>query len=185
MYVWFQVINDGRMILWRKRVNSTRGLDIQISVQLFNVDNLRKLADIDQFLGQTPTPAAPHFSVATEHCAAAEISPAYTPGKHELSLPTAFDDMPEFFVVAENPTLPSKAGHSTICIYAINPIAHCMEVFPQDWFNDGSLDYGYQWITCAVRDPASKRLLVSGIRLGGFVLDETGRGIELRLPATK
>jgi hypothetical protein len=43
-------------------------------------------------------------------------------------------------------------------------------------------DYGYQWITCATRESTTRRLLVSGIRIDTFVLDETGRQIELRLP---
>ena len=116
----------------------------------------------------------PHFLIAPESYACVEISTAYEPGKHVLSLPSVFDRVPEFFVVAENPTLPKAVAAPSFCIYAVNPAAREIEVFPQDWFNDGTLDYGYQWITCATRDPATRRLLVSGIRIGKFVLDETG-----------
>lgn len=90
--------------------------------------------------------------------------------------------VPEFFVVADNPVLPKAAGAASFCIYAVDPAAHRIEVFPQDWFNDGTPNYGYQWITCATRDPATRRLLVSGIRIDNFILDETGRRIEQRLP---
>jgi hypothetical protein len=67
-------------------------------------------------------------------------------------------------------------------MYAIDPAARSTDVFPQDWFNDGTPDYGYEWITCVTRDPATRGLFVNGIRIDTFILDETGRQIELRLP---
>jgi hypothetical protein len=147
-----------------------------------NIDNLRRLADLDEWLVQEPPPVVPHFSVSPEFCAYAEISAAHQPGEHELFLPSPFDRVPEFFVVAENPALAKAAGTASFCIYAVDPAARRIEVFPQDWFNDGTPDYGYQWITCATRDPATRRLLVSGFRIDNFILDETGRRIEKRLP---
>ncbi|MEW6436340.1 MAG: hypothetical protein AB1508_04125 [Pseudomonadota bacterium] len=133
-------------------------------------------------MAQEPPPVAPHFSIAPEFCAVTEISAAHTAGKHDLSLPAAFDRVPEFIVVSENPALPKEWGKGSFCLYAIDPANRSLEVFPQDWFNDGTPDYGYQWITCATRDPATRRLLVGGIRIDSFILDETGRRIELRLP---
>jgi hypothetical protein len=182
MYIWFRVLDEGWMLLWRRRQNAPEAIPAPIVVQLLNMDHLRRLADLDEWLTQEPPPVDPHFSVSPEFCTNVEISAAYLPGKHELSLPSPFDRVPEFFVVAENPALPKAVGIASFCIYAVDPAAHRIEVFPQDWFNDGTPDYGYQWITCATRDPATRRLLVSGIRIDNFIFDETGRRIEQRLP---
>jgi hypothetical protein len=181
MYIWFRVLDEGRMLLWSRRLAAEQTIPSPITVHLLNVDQLRRLAGLDRWLAQKPTPVDPHFSLAPEFCASTEISAAYPPGKSELSLPSAFDRVPEFFVVAENPSLPKESGKASFCIYAVDPGARRIEVFPQDWFNDGTPDYGYQWITCATRDPATRRLLVSGIRIDNFILDETGRQIALRL----
>jgi hypothetical protein len=182
MYIWFRPLEEGWMLLWRTRHDAQLAMPTAIVVQLLNVDQLRRLADLDQWLGQTPPPVDPHFSAPSEFCATTEISAAYAAGEHSLSLPPAFERVPEFFVVAQNPALPTEPGGATFCIYAVDPAARTIEVSPQDWFNDGTPDYGYQWITCATRDPASRRLLVSGFRIDSLILDETGRQVEQRLP---
>jgi hypothetical protein len=182
MYTWFQVLSDGWMLLWSRQPSVGEIIPSPILVHLLNVDYLRRLVDLDRWLAQKPAPVDPYLWVAPEFRISTEIRPAYPPGKHELLLPPAFDRVPEFFVVADNPVLPKQSGNASFCIYAIDPAARSIEVFPQDWFNDGTPDYGYQWITCATRDPATYRLLVSGFRIDNFVLDETGRQIELRLP---
>lgn len=182
MYVWFRVLDEGRMLLWSREQRAEQVPPAPIVVQLINVDHLRRLADLEEWLAQRPPPVDPHFLIAPEFQARVEISAAYEPGAHDLSLPSPFDRVPEFFVVAENPALPKAAGTASFCIYAVDPAARRIEVFPQDWFNDGTPDYGYQWITCATRDSATRRLLVSGFRIDNFILDETGRRIEKRLP---
>jgi hypothetical protein len=184
MYIWFRVLDDGWMLLWSRDHPLTQPLAVSapIVVQLINLDHLRRLPDLDQWLAQKPPSVEPYFLITPEFCAKAEISAAYEPGKHALSLRPAFDRAPEFFVITQNPALPKAPGCASFCIYAVDPAAHSIEVLPQDWFNDGTPDYGYQWITCATRDPETRRLIVSGFRIDNFVLDETGRRIEQRLP---
>lgn len=182
MYVWFRSLEEGWMLLWSLRRSPEQIAPASIAVQLLNVDHLRRLTNLDQWLAQESAPVGPHFLIAPEFTTTAEIHPAYAPGKHELSLPSAFDRVPEFFVVAENPALPKQPGCASFCIYAIDPAARGIEVLPQDWFNDGTPDYGYEWITCATRDPVTRRLMVSGFRIDNVVLDETGRRIQQRLP---
>jgi hypothetical protein len=180
MYIWFQVLDEGRMLLWNRGYDRTPS---SIPVHLINIDHLHRLVDLDRWLAQKPAPVDPYFRVDPEFCISTEIRRAYPPGKHELLLPPAFDCVPEFFIVADNPTLRKQSGRaSSVCIYAIDAAARSIEVFPQDWFNDGTPDYGYQWITCATRDPPTRRLLVGGFRIDNFVLDASGRQIELRLP---
>jgi hypothetical protein len=182
MYTWFRPLEEGWMLLWRMHHGEQPALPVGIIVQLLNVDQLRRLTDLDQWLARTPTSVDPHFVVASEFRACTEVSTAYAAGKHDLTLPPAFDRVPEFFVVSQNPALPREPDGATFCIYAIDPTARTIDAIPQDWFNDGKPDYGYQWITCATRDPATRRLLVSGFRIDSLVLNETGRGVEQRLP---
>jgi hypothetical protein len=182
MYIWFRPLEEGWMLLWRTRRDAPPAVPTAIVVQLLNVDQLRRLPDLDHWLAQAPPPDDPYFVAPSEFSATTEVNTAYSAGRHSLSLPSAFDRVPEFFVVAQNSALPREPGGATFCIYAVNPAARTIEVSPQDWFNDGTPDYGYEWITCATRDPATRRLLVSGFRIDSLILDETGRRIEQRLP---
>ncbi|MBI5301277.1 MAG: hypothetical protein HY868_04000 [Chloroflexi bacterium] len=54
-----------------------------------------------------------------------------------------------------------------------------VEVYPQDWFNKGDYDFGYQWITRVARDEDGK-IIGDGIRLDRFRLDASGRNIETK-----
>jgi hypothetical protein len=184
MYNWFQPLDEGWMLLWSRRhaPDQLAAISVPIVVLLLNLDHLRQLQDLDQWSAEEPAPITPHFSTAPEFCATAEISAAYTAGKHHLSLPAAFTHVPEFFIVTDNPTLPKVQETASSCVYAVDPAKQSIEVLPQDWFNEGKLDYGYQWITCVTRDATTRRLLVSGVRIDNFILDETGRRVEQRLP---
>lgn len=50
-------------------------------------------------------------------------------------------------------------------------------MIPQDWFNHGDYDFGYQWVTLVAREPGD-RIVGEEIRIGAFVLDETGRRVS-------
>lgn len=50
-------------------------------------------------------------------------------------------------------------------------------VAPQDWFNQGPYDFGYQWITRMARLPDVGEIVGEGIRLGVFRLDSPCRQI--------
>jgi hypothetical protein len=71
----------------------------------------------------------------------------------------------------------SKAN---LALLVANPRASTYRLCPQDWFNGGSFDYGYQWATRVFRDPVTKQVHGEGIRIGSFVLDDS-----LRNPRTQ
>jgi len=157
MYVWFQPLDDGKMLLWRRQTVPPTA-NASIVVQLISLDQLRRIQDLNDWLDKSPKPDQPHFSTAPQFVAEFEFYTVLDAGKHSLILPAGFEHVPEFFVIADNPTLPALPGLASCCVYAINPIQQSVDVLPQDWFNEGGLDYGYQWITCIVRDPATGRL---------------------------
>lgn len=68
-------------------------------------------------------------------------------------------------------------------VWRIAPMGKELEVIPQDWFNDGDFDFGYEWITRIGRD-SKNRLVGDGIRIGPFRLDESGRNLDCWLDET-
>jgi hypothetical protein len=62
-------------------------------------------------------------------------------------------------------------------ILEFNPRLGTIKYFPQHWFNKSNADFGYEWITRAVRD-RNGIIHGQGIRISDFILDDTG--CELR-----
>jgi hypothetical protein len=180
MYSRFQFVEPGRLLIWNQPYVDPSHHS-PITVRLLDLASLRRLEGVDKWVATKPRHEHPYFDAAGL-IAKAEISAGYPVGTHALELPPAFGELPEFFIVTGNSTLPTGLDRSATCISVVSPAAGTTEVLPQDWFNNGGFDYGYQWLTSAVRDPVSRRLIVRGIRLPDAILDETGRRIERALP---
>jgi len=71
-----------------------------------------------------------------------------------------------------------QSGHANQALLVANPSERHIRLYPQDWFNDGRVDLGYQWVTRVVRDPRTNRVRGDGIRIGAFVLDDTLRNLQ-------
>jgi hypothetical protein len=108
----------------------------------------------------------------------------------EVSLPTAVIGEPRGWTVPEPLTNteellilchssaiePSPVlERSNLALLIAKPSAGIYELYPQDWFNNASLDYGYQWVTRVARDPESGRIHGEGVRIRPFVLDDSLR----------
>lgn len=51
-------------------------------------------------------------------------------------------------------------------------------IYPQEWFNKGSFDFMYQWISKIGRDPVTHEIIGEGVRIGSFVLKKDYSGIK-------
>jgi hypothetical protein len=80
-------------------------------------------------------------------------------------------------VLADNSLIIKTDATVNRSIYCLRPDKNEVEVLPQDWFNHGEYDFGYQWITKVARDSHSGRIAGTGIRLRSFLLDDSGRRI--------
>ena len=68
--------------------------------------------------------------------------------------------------------------HSNLTLIVARPADGSYTLYPQDWFNAGGFDYGYEWVTRVARDPRTGKVHGDGIRIGPFVLDATLRHLE-------
>ena len=56
MYVWFQVIDEGWMLLWSRGGDAEPKNPKPVVILLLNVDYLQPLPDLDEWLAQKPPP---------------------------------------------------------------------------------------------------------------------------------
>jgi hypothetical protein len=92
-----------------------------------------------------------------------------------IEFPEVLKEIEELLVLFRPNPYPDKMN---LCLMIMHPRENTLEVIPQEWYNEGKFDYGYQWITRVARDPITAKIFGEGIRLGEFVLDDENRKIE-------
>jgi hypothetical protein len=120
-----------------------------------------------------------HYLFADSVDCAASVSFDLLPGVETLSVkfPKVFKSFGEFIAVVNIPDDTAESPNTALVV--INPAANRVDVYMQDWFNlSGKVDFGSQWITRAIRNPETGRIIVEGIRLPRLELDETNRQIK-------
>lgn len=97
-------------------------------------------------------------------------------GTHKLEVPLELQTVDELIVPT---SLPAKGGDDAA--FALNVLylrAGLVEVLPQKWFTRSQYDVGPNWITRAVRDPESHRIVGECFGVGTFLLQEDGCRLE-------
>lgn len=69
----------------------------------------------------------------------------------------------------------SDGGHAAASFHIWRPRDGTMQIVPLKWFNSGSVDLGYQWITRCAFDPETNWIFGDGFRIGRFAVDLDGK----------
>jgi hypothetical protein len=64
-----------------------------------------------------------------------------------------------------------------LALMVVKPRQSSYRLYPQDWFNDGGMDLGYQWVTRVARNPETNQIHGEGIRIQPFILDGSLRNL--------
>ena len=110
-----------------------------------------------------------------------EFSTVVQEGVQSICSPAEFGKLQEILVLADfGPKDEASNNWDSMyrAIFAFDFREQQVTVLPQKWFNTGSYDFGYQWITRVQREPATNQIVGEGIRLGNFRLDSSGTQIE-------
>jgi hypothetical protein len=149
-----------------------------LRLALFAIDRLRPIEDVTSRIAQL----GPSQRLATnsEPESVFEIATHLADGAHTLSVPAQFQGLGEILMLAPSTAEGRRHDHfreMSECLWILNTDTGSLSVIPQDWFNEGSYDFGYQWITRVARMPGSSEIVGEGIRLGVFALDPSNRRI--------
>ncbi|MBL7996145.1 hypothetical protein JNM05_12300 [bacterium] len=105
------------------------------------------------------------------------ISSSVEAGDHKVDFPLEFRVLDELLIVTNN-GLSNNWDQMFTAIFVVHPKIGRLIVYPQDWFNSGKYDFGYQWITRAARQPETGIIFGDGIRIAKFELDESCRNVK-------
>ena len=113
---------------------------------------------------------------ATEPLAEFELSTRLPEGTHKIEVPEEFRSLDELLLLSSRPA--KTRDDAAANVYVLHPQAGLVQVLPQKWFTASKYEVGKQWIARITRDPGSHRLLGEGVRIGSFVLAESGCEVE-------
>jgi hypothetical protein len=113
---------------------------------------------------------------ATAPAAEMEISSRLTAGTHRMEVPPDLRDLDELLLLGPYPA--ASNDDAACAVLVLRPRAGELTVLPQTWYTANKCDVGYQWITRVARDPATGRIVGSGIRVPNFELTEDGMRVE-------
>jgi len=97
----------------------------------------------------------------------------------KLYIPDSLREMDEILILAHSSALAGWTwDRNNLCLLSLKPKTGTCDFYPQDWFNNGGYDYGYEWVTHVAREPKSQKICGAGVRIKSFILDRTNRKIE-------
>ena len=101
-----------------------------------------------------------------------EIPLALHPGTHKIEIPRDLASIDEVIVPTSYKAM--SDDDPAFALFVLYPQAGLVDVLPQKWFTAAQYRVGQQWITRAIRDPDTQRILGECFGVGTFLLEEDG-----------
>lgn len=141
-----------------------------IRLVCFDADQL-KAFDVAEVAGWFKQSSERIYS-ATAPVADFEIPLSLAAGTHTIERPSAFSTIDELIVPTSYKAMSQDDPAFALFVFYLQ--AGLVEVLPQKWFTAAQYQVGQHWITRAVRDRESQRILGECFGVGTFLLEEDG-----------
>jgi len=145
-----------------------------IRLVCFDPDQL-KAFDVAEVAGWFKQSSERIYS-ATAPIAEFDLPLSLSAGTHKIEIPSDFSAIDELIVPTSYK--PMTQDDPAFALFVLYLQAGLVEVLPQKWFTGAQYQVGQQWITRAVRDPESHRILGECFGVGTFLLEEDGRRLS-------
>jgi len=186
MYTYTMALDEHSVLIWRQQY-ATKPADT-IQFEVVNLMSLPEIFDLqDAYKSMGDYRSGQYVFYQGQSSLRFKVRTNLTLRKQSYDFPGALSKLDELLVLASltgEAAADYRESAVTMSIFALRPASNSIEIYPQDWFNTGGLDYGYQWVTRVAREPKSGKIYGEGFRISPFVLDETSRNIEKKFDQT-
>jgi hypothetical protein len=168
---YVQFLPPGNLLLWHQgRVSLPTA---PVGLRVFRLSELRPIeGNIDALCESMRRVGAP-FVASTAPACELYIPTTVAGERRQLVFPEQMSHVDELLILCHSSGVEPTGANLTLLV--ARPRDGTYELFPQDWYNYGDFDYGYEWVTRVARNPATDRIHGEGFRIAPFVLDETLR----------
>lgn len=176
-YNYVMPLDDCSLLVWHQKWTEAPPTE-PVRLLIIRPDRLPPLgSDVDTLLEQMnrDTPLLTHG----ETCAELALCTDNATGEIRVEFPKQLRSVGELLILCHSSGIEMPGpGGSNLALLVARPGKSTYRLYPQDWFNAGGLDYGYQWVTRVARHPLTRRIHGDGIRIGPFVLDGSLRRLR-------
>jgi hypothetical protein len=169
-------LDSDTLLVWHQCAVGT-GTTAPVFLRIFRLPDLRPLeGDLEHLCASMRRIGAPFLTSAAPH-SECPIPTTAVGQQLPLDFPDQLRHIGEILMLCHSSAIVDSAAwdRSNLALLVARPREGRYELFPQDWFNNANLDYGYQWVTRVARDPRTGQIHGEGIRIDPFVLDRTLR----------
>lgn len=177
-YNYIRPLKDPLLLIWNQSY-SEKSPTFPVNLFIFDCDSLQPFSNLDEIYEQMTKEKTSIYHLGGLKDKV-EIVTTQIEGKFELDFPDVLKETVDELLILAHSSGIGEWGYkgNNLCIISVRPKTGTYEFYPQDWFNNGSYDFGYQWVTHVARDPKTQKICGDGIRIRSFVLDKTNRKIE-------
>jgi hypothetical protein len=171
--------NSKQFLIW-KRAPLKDNFIQKLKIFQYESEKLVPIAERDKMIFELKK-SETDFYISGSPISQIELDINPNENAQKVKFPESFKEFREFIFITEleniyyNPD-PSTYWHNTVFI-VFNTVKDWIFIYAQDWFNKSPNDFGYVWITRAVKNPETGLIHGQGIRMGSFVLDETNKKV--------
>jgi len=169
--------SDNQIVIWYEQTDEKSNSDLKIKVVLMDVTKLKTISNLNaiaQSLNQNTKIGWQGEGLISEF----EFSKNQGIGTHSIEVSDPIKHINEILFFARANALPSESNASRTAIYKVDFAKGFLTTVPQEWYNKGDFDFGYEWPTRVKREPVSGRVYGSGIRMRSFLLSDDLRTID-------
>ena len=171
---------NARFVVWATE-QSGQGPDFvsTVRLQVYDADSLSEVTSVDMAIASLGP--ARRFFAATTPIADVALPTTFQDGRHSVDLPVALRGEGELLILATSTADGRRENHFDqmhLRLWLLNTSTGSLDIVPQDWFNAGPYDFGYQWVTRVARETPNGPIYGEGIRLGIFRLDASLRQVD-------
>lgn len=172
-YNYVAGIGEGRLLVWHQPRDYKRSSP-PIVLRVFRCADLPPLGANVSTQCKAMRKKHASFVAGVPPVVECEIPTTIVDRQRTFECPEEIRHLDELLLLCRSSGI-GKPFRGNLAMAVVRPADGTYQLFPQDWFNDGPWDYGYEWVTRVARNPKSGRIHGDGIRIGAFVLDKSLR----------
>ena len=174
----FSSVTGSELCVWSRKQPEIKEKN-ELRIDLYRLDELREIADAENKMLTVAADEDVLYYVESRPTSVVTIPLTRSDEPFNVKFPKEFQSLDDLFAVLDVENLYDDPSFHNTALLEIMPSRGLAQIHPQDWFNqDTEVDDGYQWITRAARNMTTGRILIEGIRIGRFELDESDRKLR-------
>lgn len=177
---YVQKIDKTKFIVWYEQTDQklTKS-DLSIQILIVDILNLHTIYHPDEIV--TTLNQNNKVGYDGDRIAKLTINTTLYFGNHKFIVPNEFKNLGEILILAKSNAPGQESNYwdkMSLSLYILNFQTETLEITPQNWFNNGSFDFGYQWPTRIKRENRTGDIYGDGVRIGAFKLSKDKKEIE-------